>query len=380
MIRVTKNFVKFAEKYLLLSTLVQDSARDTSQEFGGIIFPDGSRMVGRGIGKKSLPVSIAEEFFAGRVPMPCSALNAVKRTIDLLEQYPRPVPAAVPCFWQRIKRPGFALKSAGHGTFMKEVADIEVEGIHEFVAKGLVVHNCVFMDGEFLSIAKGRVRGDFSWERNYLNYDLDRELHAGETVYIGMDFNVSYNRASAYVVRDGVIYCVKYYDFPDPQDAPSVFRHDFPEQRILWIPDVTIKDSFPQFARELRRYGIQIIYRKKNPLVEDTVFLVNKLFYTGRLMVCKIAKDLAEACAMAKRDKDNKIPKGVGPSSPIHAIDGLRYVCSFVCMRDKAFRDIRELIIDKRASFRSDSEKPVQDLGSGYIQIHPNALYRGKKL
>jgi hypothetical protein len=97
-------------------------------------------------------------------------------------------------------------------------------------------------------------------------------------------------------------------------------------------------------------------------------------------MVCKIAKDLAEACAMAKRDKDNKIPKGVGPSSPIHAIDGLRYVCSFVCMRDKAFRDIRELIIDKRASFRSDSEKPVQDLGGGYIQIHPNALYRGKKL
>jgi zona occludens toxin (predicted ATPase) len=97
-------------------------------------------------------------------------------------------------------------------------------------------------------------------------------------------------------------------------------------------------------------------------------------------MVCKIAKDLAEACALAMRDKDNKIPKGIGPSSPIHAIDGLRYTAAFICMRDKAFRDIRELIIDKRASFRSDSEKPVQDLGSGYIQIHPDALYRGKKL
>jgi hypothetical protein len=238
----------------------------------------------------------------------------------------------------------------------------------------------VFMDGEFLAIAKGRVLGDFNWDRNYLDYDMDQELFSGETVYIGMDFNVSYNRASAYIARDGVLYCIKYYDFPDPQDAPSVFRHDFPVQRILWIPDVTIKDSFPQFARELRKYGIQIIYRKKNPLVEDTVFLVNKLFYTGRLMVCRIARDLAEACAQAHRDKDNKIPKGIGPASPIHAIDGLRYVCSFVCMRDKAFRDIRKLIIDKRASFRSDSEKPVQDLGGGYIQIHPNALYRGKKL
>jgi hypothetical protein len=67
-------------------------------------------------------------------------------------------------------------------------------------------------------------------------------------------------------------------------------------------------------------------------------------------------------------------------NSPIHAIDGLRYVCSFICMRDKAFRDIRNLIIDKRASFRPDSGKLIQDLGSGYVQIHPNALYQGKKL
>jgi hypothetical protein len=238
----------------------------------------------------------------------------------------------------------------------------------------------VFMDGEFLSIAKGRVLGDFNWERNYLNYDLDRELLPGETVYIGADFNTGYARSSAYVIRNDVIYCVKYYDFSDSQDAPSVYRHDFPEQRILWIPDVTIKDSFPQFARELRKYRVQIIYRKKNPLIEDTVFLVNKLFYTGRLMMCKITKDLAEMCALAMRDKDNKVPKGIGPSSPIHGIDTMRYACSFICMRDKAFRDIRELIIDKRASFRPDSEKLVQDLGSGYTQIDPDALYRGKKL
>jgi hypothetical protein len=237
----------------------------------------------------------------------------------------------------------------------------------------------VFMDGEFLAIAKGRVLGDFDWERNYLYYDLDQELLPGETVYIGCDFNTGFNRASAYIVREGAIYGIKCYDFPDPQDAPSVFRHDFPEQRILWIPDVTIKDSFPQFARELRKYGIQIIYRKKSPLVEDTVFLVNKLFYTGRLMVCKIAKDLAEACALFMRDKDNRVPKGIGPSSPAHYVDGTRYACSFICMRHKDFRDIRELVVNKRASFRSDSDRPVQDLGGGYIQIHPDALYRGKK-
>jgi hypothetical protein len=211
-------------------------------------------------------------------------------------------------------------------------------------------------------------------------YDLEVEDAHEYFVNGTLVHNTGFNRASAYIARDGVIYGIKYYDFANPQDAPSVFWHDFPEQRIIWIPDMTIKDSFPQFANELRRYGIQIGYRKKNPLVEDTVFLVNKLFYTGRLLICKIARDLAEACSQAMRDKDNKVPKGIGPSSPIHACDGLRYAVAFICMRDPAFRVIRELVIDKRASFRQDGGKLVREIGGGYVQIHPDALYRGRRL
>jgi hypothetical protein len=237
----------------------------------------------------------------------------------------------------------------------------------------------VFAEGMFLSIAKGRVLPDFTWEKNYLEYDLDIQLKPGETVLVGQDFNTGFSRASAYIVRDGIIYCVKDYDFPNAQDAPSVFRHDFPNQRILWVPDVTMKDSFPQFGRELRKHGIQIIYRKKNPLVEDTVFLVNKLLYVQRLLFCRIAKNAAEACALAMRDKDNKIPKGIGPNSPIHYLDTIRYACAFIAMRDKAFLDIRRIIIEKRASFRKDSDRPVQDIGDGYLEVHPDAL-RSRKL
>ena len=237
----------------------------------------------------------------------------------------------------------------------------------------------VFMNAEFISISKGRVLGDFDWERNYLDYDLDMKLRPEELVIVAQDFNVGFSRASAYIVREGVIYCIKYYDFPDPQDAPSVYRHDFPYQKILWVPDVTIKDSFPQYAKELRKYDIQIIYRKKSPLVEDSVFLVNKLFYTGRLMICKIAKDVAEACALAMRDKDNKIPKGSGKNSPIHTIDTVRYSCSFIAVRDPAFADIRRLIIDKRPSFGTEPDNPVQDLGSGYKQVDPDIFLRKRK-
>jgi hypothetical protein len=229
-----------------------------------------------------------------------------------------------------------------------------------------------------LDIAKSiSIGGNEGTEEEHTANVYDLEVEDAHEYFVNgtLVHNTGFNRASAYVVREGVIYGIKYYDFPDPQDAPAVFRHDFPRQRILWLPDVTIKDLFPQYARELRKYGIQIIYRKKSPLVEDSCFLVNKLFYTGRLLLCRNVKDLAEACALAMRDKDNKIPKGKGPSSAMHAIDALRYVATFIASRDKAFRDIRRLVLDRFASFRS-GEEDIKKLGGGYMKINPNVYSR----
>ena len=236
----------------------------------------------------------------------------------------------------------------------------------------------VFMHGMFLSIAKGRVIPGFDWGRNYLGYDLDIDVRPGETVFWSNDINSGYNRGSAYIVRDGVIYCIKFYDFADLNDAARVVRRDFPEQRIKWIPDVTIKESFPSLARELRRWNIQIIYRKKSPLVEDSCFLVSKLFYLSRLMVCKIAKNVAEACSLAMRDKENKIPKGVGQSSPIHTLDGVRYATTFIVATHADFADIRKLIVEKRASLRDDTveDSPVKQLSGGYSEIAPEVFLR----
>lgn len=234
----------------------------------------------------------------------------------------------------------------------------------------------VFMHGEFLAITKGRVLPGFDWERNYVGYDLDTKVRPDEEIFWGQDINSGYNRGSAYTLREGVLYALKYYDFQDLMDAPKVVRHDFPVQKIYWLPDVTIKDSFKAFAKELRKYQIKIIYRKKSPSVEDSSFLVSKLFYLGRLIICKIARDLAEACAIAMRDKNNLIPKGVGQSSPIHAIDGLRYVATFVVAKYPEFDDVRRLIMDKRASLRGEDDKEtlVKKLVAGYTEISPEAL------
>lgn len=239
----------------------------------------------------------------------------------------------------------------------------------------------VYMEGAFLSVTQGRVIPGFNWDKNFLpESDMDLELLPGERIYIGFDWNTGYNRGSAWVARNGTIYCVKYYDFPDPMEAPKTFRYDFPEQDIFWIPDVTAKDSFPHYGRELRKNDVHIIFRSKSPLVEDSCFLISKLCAQGRIKITSQAREIAEAFSTASRDKDNKIPKGVGPNSPIHAIDGARYACSYMAMVLPEFKDIRRGIMSHLASFRAGAEEmeerlsAVADLGAGYSRIEGRAF------
>lgn len=239
----------------------------------------------------------------------------------------------------------------------------------------------VFMEGEFLSVAQGRVIPGFDWDRNFVDEELDKNLYPDERVFIGMDFNTGYSRASAWVVRNGCMCCVKYYDFPDAMEAPNVFRYDFPTQDIYWLPDVTSKDSFPQFARALRQNNIHIIYRKKSPLVEDSCFFISSLCYQGRILIYSGAVQVAEAFAQASRDKQNKIPKGVGQSSPIHTIDGARYATSYMGLVLPDFRDVRRSLMSHLATYRNiiesgeNEESPVKSVGSGYTQIEGKAYF-----
>ena len=239
----------------------------------------------------------------------------------------------------------------------------------------------VYMEGAFLSVTQGRVIPGFDWDRNFEpKSDMDLELIPGERVYIGQDFNSGYNRGSAWVARGGILHCIKRYDFPDADDMANIYRYDFPEQDIFWLPDVTIKDQYPHFARSLRKNDIHIIHRSKSPLVEDSCFLISKLCGQGRIMIHSQAREVAEAFSTASRGKDNKIPKGVGPNSPIHDIDGARYVCSYLALVLPEFKDVRRGIMSHLASFRAGAQEVeersgiVRELGAGYTRIEGRAF------
>lgn len=230
----------------------------------------------------------------------------------------------------------------------------------------------VYLEGHFLSISQGQVFGDFDWERNYIDLDMGRSVADDEVLYWAQDFNQGYHRGQVYVVRGNTIYCLKRYEFPEIRHAPSVLRNDFPRQKILFLPDTTAKEEIAHFARELGRHNISLITRTKNPIVEDSAFLVNKLLYTGRLIITKAAKETAEALSLQQRDKNGQIQKGVGMLSPVHDTDGVRLACYFLACNKKEFADIRRVTVERNQWMESESQ--LRTLNSGYYEIGSNAL------
>ena len=230
----------------------------------------------------------------------------------------------------------------------------------------------VYLEGHFLSISQGHVFGDFDWERNYIDLDMGRSVADDEVLYWAQDFNQGYHRGQVYVVRGNTIYCLKRYEFPEIRHAPGVLRNDFPRQKILFLPDTTAKEEIAHFARELGRHNISLITRTKNPIVEDSAFLVNKLLYTGRLIITKAAKETAEALSLQQRDKNGQIQKGVGMLSPVHDTDGVRLACYFLACNKKEFADIRRVTVERNQWMESESQ--LRTLNSGYYEIGSNAL------
>jgi len=231
----------------------------------------------------------------------------------------------------------------------------------------------VFLEGEFVALAQGRVLGDFDWEKNFVKVAMDREVSQEETIYWAQDFNQGYHRGCAAVVRGNIIYIIKDYEFPDIREAPKVLRFDFPRNKILWIPDTTAKDEIKTFTRELHKHGIWWITRGKNPNVEDSAFITNKLLYCQRLIFTEAAVDTASDCSLAVRDKNGAIPKGVGKLSVIHRVDGVRMLCYFITVTQRAFLDIKRATVERHLAYEED-EPAVTEMSNGYVSINPSAL------
>lgn len=209
------------------------------------------------------------------------------------------------------------------------------------------------LDAEFISIDSGLTYPDYDPVINRVHYSVYETIEPHETIYIGQDFNAGFNKAVALVVRNGIIFIVKEYSFPDVRRAPEVFRYDFPPNKICWIPDATYNHHLPEYKKELRQAKIEVKYRAKNPLVKDRSFLINKLFYSERMFIPDECKELDGALSMRQNDPDTGLPaKGKGEAAPDHLTDPLEYAVSYCAAWLPSLKDLYKAVLGRRLENR----------------------------
>lgn len=198
------------------------------------------------------------------------------------------------------------------------------------------------LEGKFVSIDSGLVFPDYNPARNKLDTDLyeyARDTVTGYdkygkeqrlTIYIGQDFNSFGNNAIAFCIIKQAIIAIKDYEFPDIRRAPEVFRYDFPQNDIVWIPDMTYKEHFVEFKKELRIFNIRIAYRSCNPLVGDRNFACNKLFISEHLFICPMCKETETTLLTWQKDPRTGQPTKGNQGAPDHKGDCLGYVVHYL--------------------------------------------------
>lgn len=231
------------------------------------------------------------------------------------------------------------------------------------------------LEGVFLSIDSGLVFPDYNPAKNKLDSDLYEYVRDNKLpVYIGQDFNGFGNNAVAFAVLDDAIVAVKDYEFPDIRRAPEVFRYDFPQNEVVWIPDMTYKEHFIEFKKELRLFNIKIAYRSCNPLVGDRNFACNKLFVAEHLFICPMCKGLETTLLTWQKDPKTGQPSKGGKGAPDHKGDCLGYVVHYLLSWKRELKPLYRVTLERLYESRRARGADATELEATANILNPDKI------
>ncbi|WP_366941708.1 terminase family protein [Flavobacterium sp.] len=139
-----------------------------------------------------------------------------------------------------------------------------------------------YMNGEFVNLNSGTVHYRFGRQKNH----TDRVVRPGDTLHIGMDFNVGAMSAIVHVVdiengkrvRKAVDEIIDMYDTPQ---MAKVIAERYPNYNIIIYPDASgdnRKSSGNSDIDILKQFKFVVRKLSKNPFVKDRVNAMNLAF------------------------------------------------------------------------------------------------------
>ena len=139
-----------------------------------------------------------------------------------------------------------------------------------------------YLDGEFVNLTSGSVYYNFDRARNH----SDRCLRDYEILYVGMDFNVGNMNAVIHVIDNSPIAVDEITGLKDTDEMCNILKIKYPNNRIIVYPDSSGKNRSTNADITdigiIKGYGFMVKYKKTNPLVNDRIKNMNRLFLNSK--------------------------------------------------------------------------------------------------
>jgi len=187
-----------------------------------------------------------------------------------------------------------------------------------------------YLDGEFTNLTSGSVYPEFD---RHLNASTET-IREGETIHVGLDFNVGKMAAVLFVLRDGEPHAVmEHVDILDTPAMAALLRVRYKEcgHSVMVYPDASGNSRKSNNASEsdlaiLRQTGFQVCVNSSNPAVKDRVLSYNRMIHSEGVRRFRVNVDtcphLVESLEKQAYDKNGEPDKGGGLD---HVLDASGY-------------------------------------------------------
>ncbi len=140
-----------------------------------------------------------------------------------------------------------------------------------------------YLNGQFVNLTSGAVYPDFD---RVLNHS-DETIKQGDTLHIGMDFNVLKMACVVSVIRDGEPHAVD--ELTGVRDTPTmakILSERYMDHEICIYPDASGQNTSSKNASLsdhdiLRQHGFKVYVDNANPSIKDRLNAVNRLILDG---------------------------------------------------------------------------------------------------
>lgn len=143
-----------------------------------------------------------------------------------------------------------------------------------------------YINGYFVNLVGERVYRNFDRELN-----LSREtVQPGDSLYIGMDFNVIHGAAIIHVLRDGgrTVHAVdEIHDAYDTDEQIAYLKENYSDHEINIYPDATGRHRTSANTTEtdiakLEAAGFNVYYDYSNPAIKERVYSLSAMICNGK--------------------------------------------------------------------------------------------------